>query len=220
MGFSRLAGVGALGFVTIVLGTNIVLEAGDPPDRGASPAEVAAFFTEHAGAVRYGAALAGLAWVLIAVFAAGAFQRIAPVERERGEAWSAVGVIGVAMLTVMFSAVIATRLALVADPGLGLWQLHNAFFIVNNVSLVVTLVGFSVGGLRTATIRPWHATLGLISATMIATAVVIGSVTATGGPGGLSLIGFAGWLLWLVWLGTFGVVLLRNPARSRQLTMP
>lgn len=46
----------------------------------------------------------------------------------------------------------------------GLWHLHNAFFTVNNMALVVILTGFSVGGPRTTTLRPWHASLGLVSA--------------------------------------------------------
>jgi hypothetical protein len=212
--FNRVAGFGALGFVAVVLGVTIALEAGGPPRGDAPPAEVAAYFAEHTTAVQFGIALAGLAWVLITLFGAGAAVRIGRAERGGGEAWSMAGLVGIAMLTVMFSAVTAVRLALTSgDPATGtLWHLHNAFFTVNNVSLVVVLTAFSVGGLRTAVLRPWHASLGLISAGLIAIGNVVGSFNAGGGPAGLSLAGFAGWLLWLAWLGTFGVVLLRTKA--------
>jgi hypothetical protein len=221
MGFNRAAGLGALGFVAIVLGVNVVLEAGSPPDAGASSTDVAAYFSTNAATVQTGSAFAALAWLLIAIFGAGAYARIAPSERERSEAWSMVGVIGIAMLNVMFGAVTATRIALAAgDPATTtLWHLHNAFFTVNNVSLVVTLVGFSVGGVRTALLRPWHAALGLVSAALIFVSTVLGAFTAGGGPAGLSLVGFIGWLLWLAWLGTFGVLLIRDRIRPQAGSM-
>lgn len=179
---------------------------------------MAAYFVANAATVQTGSALAALAWLLIAIFGAGAYAAIGPAERERGEAWSTVGVIGIAMLNVMFGAVTATRIALAAgDPSTAtLWHLHNAFFTVNNVSLVVTLVGFSVGGARTALLRPWHAALGLVSAALIFGSTVLGAFTPGGGPAGVSLVGFAGWLLWLAWLGTFGVLLMRDRIRPQK----
>ena len=210
MGFTRLAGFAAFGFAAIVLGLNAVLESTTPPAGDATAAEVAGYFTENSNLVRTGVLLAVLAWVCIAVFAAGALAR------QSGQAWSMVGVIGVVMQTVLFAAVSATRLALTfgapADATTSLlWHLHNTLFMTNSVGLVLTLTGFSLGGLRSATLRPWHGAVGLTSAALLLAGTVLGVYTADGGgPAGLTVIGLVGWLLWVFWLATFGVVLVRE----------
>jgi hypothetical protein len=210
--FHRLAGAGAFGFVALALGINVALESGSPPHGDAAAAEVAGYFAEHATAVEYGIALTGLAWIGLALFAAGAFVLIGRIERDSGEGWSVVGVIGMAMVLSTFCAVVGLRLALTSgDPATEtLWHLHNALFSIHSVSNMLVLIGFSVGGIRTATIRPWHGWLGLTSAGLMAIGVVVGSFNAGAGPAGLSLVGLAGWLLWLAWIATFGLVLLRS----------
>jgi hypothetical protein len=214
MRFYGLAGFGAFGFVALAAGINAALESGSPPHGDAPAAEVAAYFAENTTAIEYGIALTGLAWIGLALFAAGAFVLIGRIERERGEGWSVVGIIGMAMVLSMFCAVVGVRLALTSgDPATEtLWHLHNAFFAIHTVSNILVLVGFSVGGLRTATIRPWHGWLGVLSAGLISIGVAVGSFNAGAGPAGLSLFGLVGWLLWLVWIATFGVVLLRARA--------
>jgi hypothetical protein len=118
----------------------------------------------------------------------------------------------------------ATRIALTFDvPADGttslLWHLHNTLFVTNPVGLALTLTGFSLGGLRSATLRPWHVTLGLTSAGLLIVGTIIGVYTADGGgPAGLSAVGLIGWLLWLVWMSTFGLVLLRTRSTSPIMT--
>jgi hypothetical protein len=149
MGFTRLAGFAAFGFVAIVLSLNAVLESTKPPGGDAAAAEVARYFTEHADLVRTGVLLAAIAWLCITVFAAGALAR------QPGEPWAMVGLAGVVIQTVLFAAVCATRLALTGPAGGDastsvLWHLHNTLWVTNSVGLVLTLTGFSLGGLRSA----------------------------------------------------------------------
>ncbi len=215
MGLTRLAGFGAFGFVVIILGLNAVLESTKPPAGDAQTADVARYFAEHTDLVRTGVALAAVAWVFISVFAAG-------VLAHQRDAWAAVGMIGIAMQNVLFAGVSAARLALTAggDPAT-LWQLHNALWVTNSVGLVLTLTGFSLGGLRSATLRPWHAGLGLTSAALLLVAAIAGVYTVDGGgPGGLSVVGLIGWLLWAAWLAIFGVVLVRAKQSAGTAMMP
>lgn len=209
MTFPRLAGLAALGFVLILVTINIVLTpSGWPLPAGAEPDEVAAYFAAHGALIDTNVALSLANSVLLAVFAAGAFAAIWPVERERREAWSVVGLLGAAILATQFGVVVAIRAALSEDPAAGGWGLHEALFSAGGVALGIVLLGFSIGGLRTATIRRWHGGLGVVSA-----ALLIGSAALAPLVAGLDVVGLAGFAGWVVWLSTFGIVLLRGADR-------
>lgn len=214
MTFERVAGMAGIGFVLAVVSANVALgAAGTPPGTGAGLDEVAAYYADHRTAIQVGSAIAPLAWVFLAVFGAGAFTRIWRVEYGRGEAWSVVGVIGVVVLIVLFGSVVANQIALTDGDRTttgALWDLHNAYFGINCIGIGVALTGFSIGGLRTATLRSWHGYLGLAGAGMMLVAAMLAPVTATGGATALTAFGFGGFGVWLVWLVTFGVTMLRG----------
>lgn len=213
MNFSRLAGLAGLGFAIIVAVVNVALSAaGWPLDKDASMVEVTKYFADHSGLIGLDISLSLLNAVLLAVFGAGAFAVIWRVERDRGEAWSAVGLVGVAVLVGLFTAVVATRAALIAghDSSGSVWDLHNALFTAVGIGLGTILIAFSIGGVRTNTIRPWHGILGAVSGMLLVVSAMLTPVTVDGGPGALAAIGLVGFVGWLVWLATFGVVLLRR----------
>jgi hypothetical protein len=206
MSFTRLAGLAALTFAVVVATINIVLGAsGWPPSGDAAPGEVAAFLTGHSGLIGADVALTLANTVLIVVFGAGAFAVIWPAERDRREAWSVVGLLGAAIMSAQFGVVVAIRAALSdgADPA-GVWDVHNALFTAVGVGLGTIMLGFSIGGTRTATIRRWHGGLGVLSAVLLTSSAVLAPLVD--GLAAVALVGFAGWL---VWLATFGVVLVR-----------
>jgi hypothetical protein len=206
MSFTRLAGLAALTFAVLVATINIVLgAAGWPPADDAAPGEVVAFLTGHGGLIGADVAITLANIVLIVVFAAGAFAVIWPVERDRREAWSVIGLLGAAIMSAQFGVVVAIRAALSggAEPA-GVWELHNALFTAVGVALGTIMLGFSIGGTRTATIRRWHGGLGVLSAALLIGAAVLAPVVD-----GLAAIGLVGFVGWLVWLTTFGVVLVR-----------
>jgi hypothetical protein len=211
MGFTRLAGVSALAFAGIVMATNVALGATDwPLDADTEPGEVAKYFAEHEAVVGVEVAASLLNIVLIVIFGAGAFAMIRA--RERGAAWSVVGLAGIAFMPPMFVGVVALRAALIAghDPDGVLFDLHNALFTVVGVGLSTILLGFSVGGMRTATIRRWHGYLGVISALLMLVSAMLTPVTVGKAPSGLGVIGLVGFVGWLVWLATFGIVLVKG----------
>lgn len=212
MNFTKLAGLAAVCFAAIVAGINVALStAGWPLEATATPGEVATYFATHRTLLGLDVTLSLVNTVLIATFGAGAFATIWRAERERDEAWSAVGLIGVAVMTALFTTVVGTRGALSAghDPSGGLWNLHNTLFTSTGVGLGIILLGFSVGGVRTATIPRWQGVLGVASAALLIVSAALTPVTVDG-PAWLAVIGLVGFAGWLVWLAAFGVVLLRH----------
>lgn len=212
MTFSRLSGAAALGFVVTIVTATAILQSAGVPAVDASHDEIATFVTDHATQVGIASAIAPVAWLLLLVFGAGAAARIWRVERTRGEAWSLVGLSGLVMQNCLFAGVVAVQVALLAGApaSAGFWDLHNALFELNKTALAVALIGYSLGGLRTATIHTWHGAIGLLGAALLITAAILTPVTLGGGPAAISLIGFAGFALWVLWLIAYGLTLLRD----------
>jgi hypothetical protein len=213
----RAGGLAGIGFGLVVLTVNIILGSAGQPFAGAPKQEVLDFFATSEGAVRLGSAAAPLAWILLGVFAAGvaAAARSASVGRSEGrsDAWALVGLVGAAMQNCLFAIVVACQLVLAngelsTDVAWGVWELHNAVFLLNAVSLAVIMFSLSIAGLRAGLIRAWHGRLGLVAAAVMTTAAVTSPWAADGGA--LAMVGFAGFLMWLVWIVTYGVALVRR----------
>ncbi len=212
--FTRLSGIGALGFAALAVLANVVAVSAGQPLAGAGIDEVRAFFGTRGAVVGISSALVPLAWVSITVFGAGAVAVLRRSESGRAEAWSLVGLAGVVLQTTAFAGVVAIRLALTTvagnsvDATAGLWALHDALFTLNGTFLAIALVGLSMAGRRSGLIRRWHATLGLVAAALLfASATISRAVMVGGGPFGL--LGLVGWLGWAVWMVAYGLTLIR-----------
>src|SRR5690625_900516 len=206
--FARAAGAAAIGFAALIVLANAIAVPAGLPSPGTGPEEAAAFFSTEGAAVEASSALTPAAWILAAIFGAGAVAAVRQSERARAEAWSLVGFAGLLLQNAAFAVVIAIRIALssaAADgAAAGFWSLHDALFTLNGTFLALALVGLSASGLRGGLIRPWHAALGLISAAlMLASATIASAVVAGEDP--LGLIGLVGWLLWVVWVVAYGI---------------
>ncbi len=223
MGFSRIGGMAAIGFAAMIVLANVIMVPAGMPLTGAEIGEVTAFFATEGLAVGVGSALTPAAWILATFFGAGALAALWHSERERGEAWSLLGLAGLALQNATFAGVVAARLALTStaphdrSATTGLWALHDAVFTLNGAFLALALLGLSVGGLRTGLIRPWHGALGLLAAALqFASATFAHWVIDNGGL--LGLLGLVGWLMWVVWIVAYGIVLIRQnpdtPART------
>ncbi|WP_318207271.1 2-oxoglutarate/malate transporter [Streptomyces sp. SJL17-1] len=221
--FTRIGGLAAVGFAVAITLSNVIMVPAGLPTTGAEIGEVTEFFSTQGVAVSIGSALTPAAWILATLFGAGALVASRRAERDLGEAWSLLGLVGLALQNVTFAGVVATRLALTStaphdsSATAGLWALHDAVFTLNGTFLALALVGLSVGGLRTGLIRPWHGTLGLLAAALqFASATLAHWVIDHGGA--LGLIGLADWLVWVVWIVAYGITLIRQkpgaPARG------
>ncbi|MFI0977383.1 2-oxoglutarate/malate transporter [Streptomyces sp. NPDC021093] len=214
-GFSRIGGMAALGFAAMITLSNAIMVPAGLPLTGAGPGEVTAFFATQGTAVGIGSALAPGGWILATLFGAGALVALRRSERDRGDAWSLLGLAGLVLQNVTFAGVVATRLALTStaphDPSatVGLWALHDAVFTLNGTFLALALVGLSVGGLRAGLIRPWHGTLGLLAAVLQFSSATLAHWVVDD-DGALALLGLAGWLIWVVWIVAYGITLIRQ----------
>lgn len=214
-GFPRLGGIAAIGFAAMIALANVVMVPAGLPLTGAESGEVAEFFAAQGTVVGIGSALTPAAWVLATLFGVGALVALRRSEQGRGEAWSLLGLAGLALQNVTFAGVVATRLALTAtaphDPSAtaALWALHDAVFTLNGTFLALALLGLSLAGLRAGLIRPWHGALGLIAAVLqFGSATLAHWVIDNGGA--LGLLGLVGWLLWVVWIVGYGIALIRQ----------
>lgn len=210
--FARVAGVAAIGFATAILGVNLILVPTGAPTPGAPAADAVAFYAD-ADPMTVVGVLFPVTWMLATLFAAGALAALRTAERAAGTAWAMVGVAGVLAQNITFSGVIAIRLAVGAAEDLTgsalVWTLHDALFGLNGTFLAMAMIGFSVGGVTTGFIRPWHAALGLTGAGLqLVSASLTPVVIASSGP--LGLIGLIGWLLWVAWIVIYGIRLLQG----------
>lgn len=225
LGFTRIGGMAAIGFAVMIVLANVIMMPAGLPLTGAEIGEVTAFFATEGLALGVGSALTPAAWILATFFGAGALAALWRSERERGEAWSLLGLAGLALQNATFAGVVAARLALTStaphdrSATTGLWALHDAVFTLNGTFLALALLGLSVGGLRTGLIWPWHGALGLLAAALqFASATLAHWVIDNGGL--LGLLGLVGWLMWVVWIVAYGIALIRhNPdTQARTLT--
>lgn len=217
----RAGGLAGIGFGVVVLTANMILGSAGQPFAGADEDAVLEFFATSEAAVRLGSAMAPLAWLCLLVFAAG----VAAAARSRGTAradgWALIGVGGAAVQNSLFAGVVACQLVLANanlsdDVAWGVWELHNALFALNAMSLAVIMFSLSVAGLRTGLIRRWHATIGLAGAGIMTTSAMTAPWAAHGGL--LAMVGFAGFVLWLVWIITYGVQLVRTDDRPGRVS--
>ncbi|WP_181019581.1 hypothetical protein [Nonomuraea typhae] len=223
MGFTRIGGIAAIGFATLIVLANVIMMPAGLPLTGAEIGEVTAFFATEDLTIGIGSALTPAAWILATLFGAGALTALWRSERDRREAWSLLGLAGLALQNATFAGVVATRLALTAtaphdrSATMGLWALHDAVFTLNGTFLALALLGLSLGGLRTGLIRPWHATVGLLAAALQFSSATLAHWVIDDG-GALSLLGLLGWLMWVAWIVAYGIVLIRQspdtPART------
>ncbi|GGO54554.1 2-oxoglutarate/malate transporter [Streptomyces lasiicapitis] len=215
VGFSRIGGMAAIGFAAMITLSNVIMVPAGLPLTGAEASKVTEFFATQGTAVGIGSALAPAAWILATVFGAGALIALRRSERDRNEAWSLLGLAGLALQNVTFAGVIATRLALTStaphDPSAtaALWALHDAVFTLNGTFLALALLGLSVGGLRTGLIRPWHGTLGLLAAALQFSSATLAHWVIDD-DGAMGLLGLVGWLMWVVWTVVYGITLIRQ----------
>ena len=156
----RAGGLAGIGFGLIVLTVNIILGSAGQPFSGAPKQEVLDFFATSEGAVRLGSAAAPLAWIFLGVFAAGvaaAARRASVAEPTAGPRRPG----GSGDAERLFAVVVACQLVLVngdlsTDVAWGVWELHNAVFLLNALSLAVIMLSLSIAGLKSGLISTWH----------------------------------------------------------------
>jgi hypothetical protein len=206
---ARLAGLGALAFVGIVVLQNI-LRGSSAPANGASGDEVLAYYAGHRTITFVLVATFVLSGAGLAAFLGGTMRRLLAGGRP---AWAITGCIGAIGVMALFAVVVAAEQALsvlaMADrPDVGtieaLWVFHNSVFTVLCLSLAIALLGLSRAGVGAGLTPRAFEVLAPVGAGLLALGAIAGPAVAAGDAMamfGLASVGFVTWLAFLVSTG-------------------
>jgi hypothetical protein len=205
---TRWAGLAGIGFGVSVIVQNLWAQsAGIDPAPDADATEIAAKFADNAGAHGLLAAWVALNLVLIGLFLAGTFARLA----RREPVLATLGLVGGILLMGFFAMLNVPRVALALgaeqwgdEPALvdALWDMHLATFAFAGIALGLALLGFSLAAVRLGLVPGWFRIVGPVGALFIIGANVPVQATADGSPITMvGMVGFVGWLVFLVVMG-------------------
>jgi hypothetical protein len=206
---SAAAGACGLAFVGLVVVQN-VLRAGAPKN-DAPTDDVVRYFADHRP----------LEWLLVVTFVLGGFALayyaggLAKAVADRtpeARDWLVTGLLGVAGIVAIFTAMVACEVGLVVGARDGaiastvvptLWTLHNALFALLNLVIAVALLGLSRAAVAARLAGPSFHLIGAAGAVLLAFAAALAPVLAeTTSPAlVLALVGFIAWLGLLVVTG-------------------
>ena len=210
-GFIRLAGFAVL----LALLLHIVLNGFVKrfPPENPSPAELEAYLSAEAGTWAMVHGLKYVALVCLVLFAAGLYTRTC---RSRGgsfNGWGVVGLLGTAIHVT--NAVIANGIEILAfydfsrlseDPA-HFWLLFHLVRVLFTAELLVwgvVIFGFSMAGLRSATLPKWISGLGLLSAAAsLMCGIFIVSILTEGWATLLVEVAALGGLAWFASVGVY-----------------
>jgi hypothetical protein len=211
---ARLAGLGGLVFLALVVAQNVLKAATDPSNH-ASAAEILRFAHDRAWTVDLLVVTYVLGFPALLLFAGGLSRRCSE-RTPASEIWGRVGSFSVVVVAVLFGLInvlqvvlVAERAQLAHDPALValLWALHNAVFTLNLLAVGGALLGLGRAAGIAGIVPRWMTPVSIGGACLLAVAAAP-AVAEVHGSNVLAL-GLIGFLCWLVLLGTASVRLLR-----------
>jgi hypothetical protein len=217
----RLAGLGGIAFVVIVILQNII-RGSSAPGNGATGDEVLRFYAGHRGITFVLIATFVLSGGGLATFLGGAMRRLIRSDRV---AWAYTGLVGAIGIMVLFSVLVGCEEALsvaatakAPDPGAmnALWALHNSVFTVLWLSIGVALIGLARAGVAAGITPRVFERLAPIGTGLLAIACVAGPAIAAGDAMAFFAVGLIGFLIWLAFLTTTGLRLVRSDSHTFQ----
>lgn len=213
----RLAGLGALTFVGIVILQNLI-RGSSAPANGASADEVLRHYTDHRSIVFVLVATFMVAGAGMVTFLSGIMRRLTASERP---GWAYTGFVGALGILLLFCVLVASEQALsvvaqgdAPDAGAisALWALHNSIFTLLLGSLSVALLGLSRAGVAAGITPPVFTRLAPVGSAVLALGCAAGPATAAGEAMPAFGIATLGFLVWLAFLTTTGLRLVRSEA--------
>lgn len=215
----RLAGIGAIGFASLVIVTNIL--QGSTPAMDASAAEVSTYLTDHRAQSVFATVGFGLGALFLLTFAAAFYGRLSAAGHPEDRVWARLGAIGAFLILPTFAFVVITRLVLlvgsdeiIASPELVtlVWRFEMAAFLVNALPIAAAVLGFGIAGARSGLLPSWFriaAPVGAVFGVLAAATAILG---LEGGPTGFA--GIVPFAVWMILLLTAGIRQLRSPAEA------
>jgi hypothetical protein len=205
----RLAGIGAIGFASIVLTTNVL--QGAMPAMDADAAEIVTYLTEHRTRNVIVTAAFAIGALFLLTFASAFYGRLTARGRDDDLVWARLGMIGALLILPTFAAVVVQRIVLLVavDEIIGspelitfMWRLEMAAFLLNTLPMAAGILGFGIAGARAGLLPRWFAVWSPIAAGVgvLTAACAVGSLegAATGMAG---IVPFATWMLLLLVAG-------------------
>lgn len=215
MTFRTAAGVA--GIVTAVIGLGLVFfpVSGEYPNSASSAKQIGTFYAANSGSVVAQSIGSTALFILITVFAAGLWATLRDGERERGEAWAVLGLLGATATAASYTVAGAMTLTLARRANealsgqdaavLALFDVQNYVYGLGAAFLAMYLIGFSIAGQRSRTMPRWLSGLGYISGGL----ALVGVVQVAAPRSILDLAFYLATLGFLVWTLIGGVRLLR-----------
>ena len=202
MSSKRIAG--GAGIITVVLLVVSGFSAGSPPKTSDSAAKIGRYFLKHRSALLRADYVGMLAGFFFLIFAAGLWALARSRERERGDFWSIVGILGAVMTAGLAVASTAVHVTLALRIGqLGpqfirvLFDVQSAVGAGIGVGIAAFLVGLGTAARRSSSIPGWLAWFGYAIAVvgLIAVGGAASTATAFAALGFVTFLGFLVWVL-------------------------
>ncbi|MGH2752972.1 MAG: DUF4386 family protein [Actinomycetota bacterium] len=211
MSFRRLSAWSGVAFVVLILASSFIAGESSPTVTD-SPEEVTSYLVDNNDALLVGNFLSSLAGVAFVVFLAGLYQRLRETDRQTGEPWAFIGLIGAILLGV--AATIAQAAASVAilraEEGTGVaaafFDLSLMGYALTGVMITIMLIGFSMAMARARLMPMWVTWLGYVGALV----GLVGSASAGSRSDTLGFIGFLAFLVFTLWVLSVSVLLMRS----------
>jgi hypothetical protein len=209
------AGIGAVGFATVVLATNAIV--GATPAWDAPASEVVAFVEDKHAQLAFSAAAFAVGMPFLVSFICGIAARLRAAVRPEDRVVAHVGLAGALLILPFFAAVVVQRIVLTVgiDERIGAnadlvafaWRLEGAAFAVNLGCIGVALLGLGRAASRAGLLPRWFGPLTAVTGT----ASIVGAALAVPGLEGAPTmaLGLAGFVTWMLLLLTIGIRQLR-----------
>lgn len=224
MGFRMISAVAGIATAVIGLGLIFIPVSGEYPNATQSAKQIGSFYATNSSAVVAQSVGSALLFMLIIVFAAGLWTTVRDAERERGEAWSIVGLLGATLTSATYAVAGSVTIALARHANetnigqdavvVALFSVQDIVYQLGGVFLAMYLLGFSLAGQRSRAMPGWLCAIGYVSAG----AALVGTLAVFGVPL-TNLAFYLASLGLLVWTLVGGIRLARvsTPVAARQV---
>jgi hypothetical protein len=205
----RLAGIGAIGFASIVIATNIA--QGSLPAMDADSTEIVEYLTAHRTVSLLATAGFAVGALFLLTFASAFYGRLKSAGRRDDMVWARIGMFGAVLILPTFAAVVVQRIVLLVgiDEIIGspelitfMWRLEMAAFLVNTLPMAAAILGFGIAGARAGLLPAWFARWSPVAAAVAVLTAALAVAGLEGSPVGFGgLVPFATWMLLLLIAG-------------------
>ena len=223
MPFHRITAIAGLVFIVAVI-FSVALLGGDELTVDNSPSEVRSYLSGDEAMHRWSVFFSVMALPFAAIFFAGVVSSLQASDREHGEAWAVVALLGAVLLGAA-AGTADTLLAILFFRGgeglddstiLALQDGQRIAYASMGPAMAILMVAVALSGMRHQTWPVWHAMLGLAGAA----ASIIAPLSVLSPDGDIQVAALFAFPALLIWSLASCVLLLRTPSASAQSSAP